>query len=434
MKPRYPLFNEAVDPAAPAASGGGAAETPPAPLSAGDLLGVSAPAKADETPQGGLFEGIEQSLQANRDARAAEAAKAAEKPIEKPVDPAAEKPKVEEPAKTEEKPFDWEARFSELIPEAPGGIPAAKVEEWKGLRNLLKTTLEDLKTTSTELAMLKSGKPVEKVDAPTEQALPETEAVKKLQLELQGLQSKYETDLKTFNEHKSRTDLKENPAFMAEYDGKRAGLFDEMTDVAKEAQIDESVLKAVTEAKSEYAIGKALEEVTDKTAKALIMSKAKEFLSLSKGKDAVLANPIEELKRWKDYQESLNGTAAASITDRMRGAYLKATVDVAPALAKDDVFFQTPGGKAVLNNLNVRFQSGFDLTPGEAVTALAKAEGFDVYRQFATRQQARIVELESMVAKYASADPAKASDGGGSGGGNESAGFSMASVWGGGKS
>jgi hypothetical protein len=442
MKFPLALFNPVTEAAVEAAPSASPAPTPAAPTpaptpqrSAGDFMGrpgPAAPAKPDESQapppaaRTSFIDRINETVKKPA-APAVEAKPEPAKPVEKPA------PAVEKPVEAAKPDFDLSDWLKQHVPEAPDGVPATKLGEFKGIRELLSKALTDLKAQATENMMLKRGVPAPEAQKQVAAPLPETEAVKKLTLEYQQLQTKYDTELKAFNESKAKAELADNPAFMAQFDGTRANLVDEMTSVAQDAGIDAKIIEELTKAGSEYKIGKVLEEVEDKTAKALLAAKAKEFVGISKQKDAAMSNPLTELQRWRDYQDGLNGTMVSAMTDKMRGAYLQATVDVGPALAKEDVYFSTPAGRATLESLNLRFQNGLDLTPAEIVGALAKRDAFEAYRDYAEVQQKRIAELTAENARYAeAANTSSATDpsapGGGQGGGG---GFSMSSVWGG---
>lgn len=318
--------------------------------------------------------------------------------------------------------------LKERVPDAPNGI--AKIEDWKSQRDVLKKALTDLQTVSLENEMLKkSGVKTDQKPGDGAQALPETEAVKKLSLELETLRKSYDTDLAEFKASKAKADLSGNQAFRAEFDGKRAAILDSMKSIVSEAGLDEQLVETLINAGSEFKVAKALEDLQDPTAKSLLIDKAKSFLDLTKQKDAALANPIEELKKWNDYAESLNGVVASRITDQLRGAYINAVGEAleAPEI-KDDIFFSTPGGRSVFEQISQRFSRGLDLTPREVVTKMALAEAAPVYRAMAEKQAAEIARLTNELARYARQDPGQMHQQSAPGGSAKS-GFDPGAVW-----
>jgi hypothetical protein len=326
--------------------------------------------------------------------------------------------------------FDLGKWLKDHVPETPEGI--AKVEDWKAQRTLLSKALEDLKAVSIENEMLKAtGAKSAEAAKPGAPVMPESDAIKALQLELESVKTSTATELEEYRQHKARAELQDNHAFKAEFDGKRAAILDEMTGVVKDAELDEKLVNTLLEAGSEYKINKALEEVTDKTAKSLLASKAKSFLEISKAKDAALSKPIDEVKRWKDYHESLNGVMVTQVNERLRGGFVTAAAEVAAKLtsADGDIFFRTPGGAATLQQLTQRFQQGLDLTPAEVVEALAMRDGFQVYRGLSEKQAKTINELRALVQRYENQDPSKVVDPAAPKGGGK-AGFDMSTMFG----
>ena len=70
-----------------------------------------------------------------------------------------------------------------------------------------------------------------------------------------------------------------------------------------------------------------------------------------------------------------------------------------------EIFFRTPAGKAVLAQIQSRFDEGFDVTPAEHVRHMAMAEAMPIYLVVATKQAATIVELQNRLSRYEKAQP-----------------------------
>ena len=350
-------------------------------------------------------------------------------PVPEPAKPAAE------PAKEPAAPaaFDMQAWLDRHVPTDPKGI--AKVEDWKAQRGLLQKALADLNEVGLENAMLKQAgvKPAAAAADPNTPVLPETEAVKALQIENQALQQRYEADLQEWQAHKARNELEGIDAFRAEFDGRRAGLVAEMEAVAHDAGIDKAIVKALVDAGTEYKISKALEDLDDPTAKSLLTGKAREFVKLTQAKDAARQNPLEEVAKWRDYQESMRGVVATTVAKDLQGAYLNAVGEVATVLTgkEGDIFFQTPGGRQTLEGLSQRLSRGVDITPKEVIEALAWKEAGQVYRSLGVKQAQQIAALKQELARYGAADPARlAGEADPTGGAGKGTGFDPARMFG----
>jgi hypothetical protein len=318
------------------------------------------------------------------------------------------------------KPDGWtlERFFAERYPEKPEWLKDEKgVTEWKSARELSRKQLETISelsgrelTLKQEIAALKAGL-AEKGGA----TLPETEAVKKLQLELADFQKRHETELGEWQAHKAKNDLASNPAFMAEFDGRRAVLHEEASEIAQAAGVDGAVVEAVFGAKNEYDLVKALAAVEDETAAALLKEKGRAFLGLTKQKELALKGPnvTEELKRWRDYEQSMQGALTARFSDALKQQFTAALPIVAEELAKGDVFFATESGKATMAQISQRFSQGIDLKPDEVVRNMALAASAPVYRQVAEDLGKKLAEAQKLLARYGAADPSQVTDAGG---------------------
>lgn len=319
-----------------------------------------------------------------------------------------------QPAAGEQQPDGWtlEKFFAERYPERPDWLKDEKgVNEWKSARELSRKQLEAINDLSARELTLKQELEAMKaaVAAKGAATLPETEAVKKLQLELADFQKKHQEELAEWSAHKAKADLAANPAFMAEFDGKRAVLHEEASDIAKAAGIDEQLVEAVFGARNEYDLVKALEKVEDETAAGLLKDKGRAFLAMTKQKENALKGPnvMEDLKRWQDYEQSMQGALTARFGDALKQQFNAAMPAVVEKLNKSgDVFFGTAVGKTVLEQIASRFSQGIDLKPDEVVESLALAASAGVYRQTAENLGKQLAEAQTLLARYQAADPA----------------------------
>lgn len=320
----------------------------------------------------------------------------------------------------ESKPDGWtlEKFFAERYPEKPEWLKDERgVTEWKAARELSRKQLETISelsgrelTLKQEIGALKAGLAEKGSAAP-----PETEAVKKLQLELADFQTRHETELGEWQAHKAKNDLAANPAFMAEFDGRRAVLHEEAVEIAQAAGVDEAVVEAVFGAKNEYDLVKALGAVEDETASVLLKEKGRAFLGLTKQKETTLKGPnvTDELKRWRDREQSMQGALTARFSDALKQQFTAVLPVVAKELGKGDVYFATESGKAAMAQIAQRFSQGIDLTPDEVVRNMALAASAPVYRQVAEDLGKKLAEMQKLLARYEAADPSRVTNGGG---------------------
>lgn len=333
----------------------------------------------------------------------------------------------------------WEKWMKDHYPEAPEGI--AKVDNWKASREINVKLIQTLAEKEAELVAARatgaagtggSGQGSEGSGQGDGATLPETEAVKRLSLEMAALQARYDKELGEYTTSKAAGELEANHAFRQEHDGQRAALFDAAKEVAEEAGISEEVLKSIFDAESEYQMAKALGAVEDETAAGLLKEKANQFRGLTRAKTQALKSPTAELQKWRDYEAGMPGVLSGKITEGLRQRFAAEAQTVGKELtdpATGELFFRTPAGKAVLAQIQSRFDEGFDVTPAEHVRHMAMAEAMPIYREVAAKQAATIVELQQRLSRYEKAEPAqggRAPEGGAGKGG-----FEVASLFGG---
>ncbi len=348
-------------------------------------------------------------------------------------------PAKETPPATEAKAagFSMEAWLKEQYPEAPEGI--AKVDNWKASRDINVKLIQTLAEKEAELEAARatgaagaggSGRGSEGSGQGDGATLPETEAVKRLSLEMATLQAKYDKKLGEYTTHKAAGELEANHAFRQEHDGQRAALFDAAKEVAGEAGISEETLQAIFDADSEYQMAKALGAVEDETAAGLLKEKANHFRGLTRAKEIALKSPTAELQKWRDYEAGMPGVLSGKITEGLRQRFAAEAQTVGKELtdpATGELFFLTPAGKAVLAQIQSRFDEGFDVTPAEHVRHMAMAEAMPIYRDVAAKQAATIVELQQRLSRYEKAEPAQRGAPPAAGGGK--GGFEVASLF-----
>lgn len=334
-------------------------------------------------------------------------------------------PPAADPAKepTTEADF-FKSWMKDHYPEAPEGI--AKVDNWKASRDINTKLIASLAAKETELAAAMKERASVKADGGA--ALPETEAVQKLSLELAAFKTKYDTELGEYQRSKAAGELQGNHAFRAEHDGRRAALFEEAKEVADEVNLDEDTLKAIFDADTEYKMAKALADVDDETAASLIRQKANEFRSLTRAKETAMKNPTAEIQKWKDHEAGFAGTTAKNFTEAMRQRMASEAEVAAKELSESNIFFKMESGQAVLADIRARIDQGQIPSPAEQVRHMALAASAPIFQQLATQQAQKIAQLQQALSRYVKADPsqtgASPTQGGGSGG------FDVASLFG----
>jgi hypothetical protein len=402
--PMMPTGDPAAAPPAPDA-GGGTPAAPAAPV-------VPDPAKATDG-----MEGLRNHL-----GQFSPKAKDPEPPAVAPAKPG-------DPAPTPEQQDAFAAFMAKMYPETPDFLKddAKGLTTWKQQREFMEKTLAGVREMSanelalrTELDALRAGKP-----AAAGEGLPETEAVKKLQMELEQERTKFKTELGEWTAEKTKRELQGLPAFKAEFQGKKATLLEEAQSVATEAKVDENTLKAIFSANSEYQLAKVLETVTDPTAAKLLGEKARAYLDVSKKETGALnaADPLAELEKWKQYEAMNQGVLGARFTDALKQQFNAAIPQVIAELTKQggDIFFATKGGQIELQNISRRFAQGVDLKPTEVVQKLAEAAAYPIYRQLAARQAAQLAEMQKTLKQYEAGDPSRVAGGAAPAGGDPGA-------------
>lgn len=364
------------------------------------------------------------------------AAAGAGKPVVKDPDP-----KPDEKPPVVEKPslglMKW---LEERFPEDPDPAKVAKIQDWKSSREVTKRFAEAAEQAVAEKMQLEQRlaafEKATKADgkAPT---LPESEAVKQLQLQIEQLKQETSGKLSEYEKFKASQDLAANPAFRAEYDGKRAALVDELKGIAEEAKVDQSVVEAALSAKTPFQLAKVLDAVEDVTAKRLIEERAKSFIDLTNKREAALkGNPMDELAKWKDYETTMQGALAAQLTGNLKAQVLAAVPTVAEELAGEngDIYFRTPAGQAALAEISTRFENGWDLPATDVVKSMAQAKMGEFYAGMTQGLFKQLAELTDQLAakdkelsRYAELEPR----GGGAplGGGGGGSGFDIAGMF-----
>ncbi|SKA84908.1 hypothetical protein SAMN02745166_01072 [Prosthecobacter debontii] len=332
--------------------------------------------------------------------------------------------------------FDFDKWYNDKCPENPDGTKIAKLEDWKSIRATLGAAMKDVQALTAEKLMLEHKLAQQPAKTP---GMPQTDAVKRLQAELEAnraatesLKQQHASELAEFTAFKASQELASNPAFRAEYDGRRASILDEMKGVAKEAGLEEKVVTAVLEAKSLLQIATALEGVENPTVKALLTEGAKSFMDLTAKREAALkGDPLAELNKWKDYSQAQQGVMAARFTDALKSQLVAAVPAVAETLMgeKGNVYFRTPAGQAVMQQIGKRFEAGYDLTAQEVTEHMAKSAGFDFYANLCQDLMSKVTGLEQQLARYGSLEPNQGGRAPGGGGGAAS-GFDLAGMFG----
>jgi hypothetical protein len=296
--------------------------------------------------------------------------------------------------------------YNEKHPEAPDGI--AKIEDWKTARTAKANLTRTLFTKEMELD--EARKELATAKAAGLSALPETEAVKALQAELEAERTSKATELAEWQAHKAKQALEGNHAFLAEFDGTRAAIRADALAVAQEAGIDEAVVTAILGAGSRYQLAKALEAVEDPAASRLLEGMGNDFIRLTSERDAAVKSPVDHLKKWEDYNTAMQGNMTRGLQQKAVDTWAGAVPNAVKSLEAEP-FFRTAAGMAELAEIEANITSGRLPNVEQSITALAKAQASDFYREAWAAGRAEVATLKAQLAKYGAADPAAAAAG-----------------------
>lgn len=305
---------------------------------------------------------------------------------------------------------DDEARFNawyaKFHPEAPEGI--SKLDNWKQVRQAKEAVTKSL--WKAEQALQDREKSIVGLKSELDQlrgkggALPESEAVARLQAELEGERQAKAQELAECEAHKAKQALEGNHAFLAEFDGNRARIEDEVREVVKEAGLGDDVATAVLAAGSRYKLTQALNELDDPAAVKVLTDLGLEFAKLSTEREAAVKAPADHLKKWRDYEQAMMGgmvqQTRKQAVDTWNGALPKAM----EALG-DEPLFQTEAGRSMLADLERNLGQGLLPSVEQSIVSLAKAGASDFYREAWMESRAKLEEMEAKLSRYAAADP-----------------------------
>lgn len=291
--------------------------------------------------------------------------------------------------------------YNEKHPESPTGI--AKIEDWKTARTSKATITRTLFT--TEMALDEARKELATAKAAGLSALPETEAVKALQKELEAERTSKATELAEWQAHKAKQALEGNHAFLAEYDGTRAAIRADALAVAQEAGIAEEVVTAVLGAGTKYQLAKALEAIEDPAAARLLEGMGNDFIRLTAERAAAEKSPVDHLKKWEDYNAAMQGNMTRGLQQKAVDTWTGSVPEAIKSL-EGEPFFKTAAGMAELAEIEANIGGGRLPNVVQSIEALAKARASDFYREAWVGSRAEINALKAQLAKYGAADPA----------------------------
>lgn len=329
-------------------------------------------------------------------------------PSEPPPTPSGSPPSQPEPSPDPDKKggegdafsFDAESFISKYV-SAPDEIfqDGKKIEQWQDLREVVKGTMKELSAAQLELAELKKG------GAPSGEALPESEAVEKLQAEIEKLKPAAER----WQEVEARESLRSNPAFRHEFDAPRAEILDVLKQTGEEAGMEADEVEEFLRLDSPYKQAKWVgENLTDDAAAGIFKKKGEEFLTIGKKAGEVLNSddPIAALKEWEDYNAAFGTQFAAKLGEEAAKEFQTAAGKVVAQLGQsDDPFFTTDAGKKVLSDLGSRAAEGQGFTAEEVVESVALAQSASAYQALALNLRERAEKAETELARLRGAAP-----------------------------
>lgn len=288
----------------------------------------------------------------------------------------------------------------EPTPEAPVEQPAAATHKWT-VQSLLDSYTEGLSPDDVRVKNFGFHKDyaAKVVKANEEQALHILELEKKLatlpatpsnlapseerlavETEIATLKQTHEAEVKEYREWKAKQDLNSNEAFRREYDGRRVDLLGEARDVAKEIGLDEKKVEDVFNATTELQLKKAVKalDLEDEDAEKLILAKAQESMVLGNKKEQLLSGKagksITQLAdEWRAHQAEFGQHFTTQMTASLQGQLIKSAQTAPERLADKSIFFKTPQGQMVFDEITTRFNQGYDLDTDQVVDAMALA-------------------------------------------------------------
>ena len=283
-------------------------------------------------------------------------------------------------------------------PEALFQGDGRKISQFKELRGLAEGAMRDLAAAQLELTQLRQAGGTTPLPG-TGTPLPETEAVQKLTAELEALKPAAQR----WQEQEARQNLRQNPAFRHEFDQPRAAILREIESTATEIGLEKKDVEEFLRLDTEFKQARWIKDnVEDDVAAQLYKEKGKAFLGLTNQAQAVLTSddPIAALQQWEDYSSAFATKFAAKLGEDAARELQSATGRVVNSLAqKQDPFFTTESGKAVLTELTQRASEGRGFSAEEVVEAVATARSAVVYQALAQNLQQRAMAAEAELAR-----------------------------------
>lgn len=286
------------------------------------------------------------------------------------------------------------------------GVTSKAIAENKALT----MELSDLRKQLTNAAPSEDGK------APV---LPESDAVKALQAEIDALKPKAER----VEQFEARDQLQHNLAFQKEYEKPRADILRDLEQTATKAGVDnpqESVADFLR-MDSEYDQQKWIEQnfEDDRAAANIFGSKGGQFLKLSTERQQTLAtdDPIKTLREFQDLEQAFGaqiaGKFSEGVSNQFKAALPQARQELLSEDSGDPFFFEQEAGQQVLKEVLDHFNSDGGLVPSEVIKAMAVAQSAPVYKALAERQARELKQLREEARTKAKLDPSSLGTGGG---------------------
>ena len=279
-----------------------------------------------------------------------------------------------------------------------------KIKQFGDMRDLVGNAMKHNQALELENAQLKAGRTFAGDDG---DAMPETEAVQKLQDELSALKP----DAEAWKEEKARRDLATNQALRKEFDAPRAGILRELEATANEVDLAEEHVQEFLKLPSEFKQAKWIEEnVEDETAAGLFRAKGASFLGLTVAKENILdtENVFDELAEWEERELAFGNQMAIKLDANIARQYQAASVKAFETLTGEngDLYFTgTDAGKQALADIQQRFADGNGFSPEETVLALASKGKGEAFEALANRFAQQLVEARNEIQRLSGIDP-----------------------------
>lgn len=313
---------------------------------------------------------------------------------------------------------DFDALFDSVVPEKPDWLKGEKeLKGWADHRRALKETEAARAALEMELAELRSSGSSASQDAP--QPLPESEAVQKLQQELEALKPAAEK----WQAEEARRELRHTRSYQEQFERPRLGILRELNATAQKIGLNEQQVEDFLRQGSEYDQQQWLEEnIEDPVAQRIFTAKGSTFLDISKQAEQVqdAPDPIRQLKEFQEAEDAMAHDYAIKLSEGITRQLKSAAVAFRDASKSDPFFASTQLGQQTLHEIDQRLADSNGFTPEEIIAGVAAIKKADAMQAMLIKARGEIAKLKEAASKQKQLDPGARLLQGGGGGSNGS--------------